>query len=116
MSRASDLTHAELDLLHLLAAGHLRHGAPERALPLLLVALRGRPDDRRLILAVAYAFLEIGELDQAEAALDRLEQEPPPALAPHGALLRSHLLYRRGDLTAARLSFQRFIALREQIA
>ena len=113
MSAPGELTHAELDLLHLLGVGHLRHGAPDRALPLLLVALRGRPDDRQLVLAVAYAFLELGELDQAEAALDRLEDESPSAVAAHGALLRSHLLYRRGDLAAARQSFRRFVDLRE---
>ena len=63
------------DNLHGIATFYLRHGEPARALTLLLTALHLTRATKPLLLATALAFLQVGQHEQAIAALERAERD-----------------------------------------
>ncbi|MEL6477474.1 MAG: hypothetical protein AAFR17_09110 [Pseudomonadota bacterium] len=63
------------DALHSIATLYLKHREPARALTLLLTALHLGPATKSLLLATASAFLDVGQPEQARAALDRVARD-----------------------------------------
>ena len=63
------------DALHSVATLYLRHRDAARALTLLLTALHLTQATRPLLLATAAAFLDVGQAEQALAALERSERD-----------------------------------------
>lgn len=101
------------DLLCALAYVYLACGQNLRALVLLRLAERERPDDVGLLRVLAYALLAAGDGEAALAVVRRLEsldtaEESRAALL----LLRSHALRLAGNLDEARQCFREFVALR----
>ena len=101
------------DLLHILAFGHLRHRAPERAVVLLLLALRQAPEDRTLLTALALALLRAGRPAEALEVVERATA----GAKPHGGgatwrLLRSRALLGLNRKAEARAEFAGYVAAR----
>lgn len=91
------------DALHVLAHGHLLHGAPDRALGLALAGLRLNPDQPRFLRLVARALLDSGRAAEALATLDELALSDPEPSGPSGAqILRARALWRLGRRAEAR--------------
>jgi hypothetical protein len=101
------------DLLCALAYVFLACGQNLRALALLRLVERERPDDVGLLRVFAYALLASGDGAAALAVVERLEaldsglESRTPLL-----LLRSHALRLAGHLDDARKSFREFVAAR----
>lgn len=102
------------DLVATLALMYLRHGQPERALPLGIAAIAMGPPNPELALTVASAFLACNNAEQAEAVLSRFWSEdtllevPPTELqlaAAHS--LSAKIAHRLGDTSAARLALKK---------
>ncbi|MFO1058394.1 MAG: hypothetical protein U1E53_15685 [Dongiaceae bacterium] len=91
------LDEAERQSLAVLAHVFIRHGRPERALPLLRVLFRLFPEDPDIAKGLAYAALAAGDAEGALAAADAWRAAA--AGEPGGALmelLRSRALARLG--------------------
>lgn len=101
------------DLLCALAYVYLACGQNLRALVLLRLAERERPNDVGLLRVLAYALLAAGDGEAALAVVQRLETlEGEPESRAALLLLRSHALRLAGSLDEARQCFREFVALR----
>ncbi|MDE5453994.1 histidine kinase [Bradyrhizobium sp. CSA112] len=90
-------------------------GQCRRALALLRLVERARPDDVEAIRLLAYAHLANKDGAAALAAIDRLETlDPDPASEAPLLLLRSHALRLEGQTADARLRFDQFVFARSQ--
>ena len=97
-------------LLQGLGVIYLRTGQAQRALGLLLLAVRIQPKDVALLRQLALAFTASGDGERAVATLDRLlmlEGESTGLL-----LLRSRALLRAGRGGEARQLFRRYLSQR----
>jgi predicted Zn-dependent protease len=105
------LDAAERQSLAVLAHVFIRHGRPERALPLLRALARLFPDDPDIAKGLAYAALAAGDAAGAMAAADAYR-----ALRPGGPgaalieLLRSRALSRLGRQAEAERALGRLLA------
>jgi Flp pilus assembly protein TadD len=103
------------DLLCALSYVYVACGQCRRALALLRLVERARPDDVEAIRLLAYAHLENKDGAAALAAIDRLEAlDPDPASVAPLLLLRSHALRLEGQTADARLQFDQFVFARSQ--
>lgn len=84
----------------------LSQGDPEGAATFLSGALRKKPGDERLRLALVHALLATGAYDQAAAAL----ADKPAAASPARLRLHARLLALRGDLAGAAALLQKATA------
>jgi hypothetical protein len=103
------------DLLCALSYVYVACGQCRRALGLLRLVERARPDDVEVIRLLAYAHLANQDGAAALAAIDRLEalDADPASVAPR-LLLRSHALRLEGQTADARLQFDQFVLARSQ--
>lgn len=101
------------DLLCAIAYVYVACGQCRRALALLRLVVRARPDDVEAIRMLAYAHLANKDGAAALAAIDRLEglDTDPESEAPL-LLLRSHALRLEGQMADARRRFDQFVAAR----
>jgi Flp pilus assembly protein TadD len=103
------------DLLCALSYVYVACGQCRRALALLRLVERARPDDVEAIRLLAYAHLANKDGAAALAAIDRLEAlDPDPASVAPLLLLRSHALRLEGQTADARLQFDQFVFARSQ--
>jgi Flp pilus assembly protein TadD len=103
------------DLLCALSYVYVACGQCRRALALLRLVERARPDDVEVIRLLAYAHLANKDGAAALAAMDRLEAlDPDPASVAPLLLLRSHALRLEGQTADARLQFDQFVFARSQ--
>jgi Flp pilus assembly protein TadD len=103
------------DLLCALSYVYVACGQCRRALALLRLVERTRPDDVEAIRLLAYAHLANKDGAAALAAIDRLEAlDPDPASKAPLLLLRSHALRLDGQTADARLRFDQFVFARSQ--
>lgn len=103
------------DLLCALSYVYVACGQCRRALALLRLVERARPDDVEVIRLLAYAHLANKDGAAALAAIDRLEVlDPDPASEAPLLLLRSHALRLEGQTADARLRFDQFVLARSQ--
>ena len=101
------------DLLCALAYVYLACGQNRRALALLRLVARERPDDVELLRVFAYALLAAGEGEIALTFVERLEALDGTAQSGT-LLLRSHALRLAGRLDDARQCFRDFVAVRRE--
>ena len=101
------------DLLCALAYVYLASGQNRRALALLRLVERERPNDVELLRVFAYALLAAGEGEIARTVVERLEALDGGARSGT-LLLRSHALRLAGHLDDARQSFRDFVAVRRE--
>ncbi|MDQ8726893.1 histidine kinase [Bradyrhizobium sp. LHD-71] len=101
------------DLLCALAYVYVACGQCRRALPLLRLVVRARPDDVEAVRLMAYAHLANNDGAAALAAVDRLDvlDTDEASQAPR-LLLRSQALRLQGQMVDARRQFDRFVAVR----
>ncbi len=106
------------DLVATLALIYLRHGQPERALPLTISAMAMGPPPPQLALCAASAFLACDNPEQAEAVLSRFWSDQPlldgkvtetHLAAAHS--LKAKVAHRLGDFEQARQSLKDAAAL-----
>ena len=103
------------DLLCALAYVYVACGQCRRALALLRLVVRARPDDVEAIRLLAYAHLANRDGAAALAAIDRLSVlDADPASEAPLLLLRSHALRLEGQMADARLRFDEFVFARSQ--
>ena len=103
------------DLLCALAYVYLACGQHLRALALLRLAERERPNDVGLLRVLAYALIAAGDGEAALAAIGRLETLDTGAAARTPLLLlRSHALRLVGRLEDAKRCFRDFVAARAE--
>jgi Flp pilus assembly protein TadD len=103
------------DLLCALAYVYVACGQGRRALALLRLVVRARPDDVEAIRLLAYAHLASKDGAAALAAIDRLSVlDADPASEAPLLLLRSHALRLKGQMADARLRFDEFVFARSQ--
>jgi Flp pilus assembly protein TadD len=103
------------DLLCALSYVYVACGQHRRALALLRLVERSRPDDVEVIRLLAYAHLANKDGAAALAAIDRLEVlDPDPASEAPRLLLRSHALHLEGQTVEARQRFDQFVFARSQ--
>jgi hypothetical protein len=88
-------------------------GQNRRALALLRLVARERPDDVALLRVFAYALLAAGEGEIALTVVERLEALDGTAQSGT-LLLRSHALRLAGRLDDARQCFRDFVAVRRE--
>lgn len=87
-------------------------GERERALDLLLQALRGSPEDARLRFAAAAMQMELGQREAAEPMLLALTQDYPDLADPYNNLA---VLYAgRGELDRARAMLEQALRLQPE--
>lgn len=98
-------------LLHGLGVIYLRVGQTQRALGLLLLAMRIQPEDVALLRQLALAFTASGDGERAVAALDRLSALEGDSTGL--LLLRSRALLRAGRGDEARQLFRRYLSQRQ---
>ncbi len=95
------------ELLHCLGYAYLRHGQPNRAVVLLIVAARLAPDRVPLLRTLAAALIAARLGRQALDILDRLAALAPGASRhPMMRLMRARALLLLGEREAARDIFQ----------
>jgi hypothetical protein len=101
------------DLLCALAYVYVACAQCRRALALLRLVVRARPDDVEAIRLLAYAHLANKDGAAALAAIDRLDvlDTDQGSQAPH-LLLRSHALRLEGRMADARRQFDQFVVAR----
>jgi cytochrome c-type biogenesis protein CcmH/NrfG len=101
------------DLLCALAYVYVACGQCRRALALLRLVVRARPDDVEAIRLLAYAHLANKDGAAALAAIDRLDvlDTDQGSLAPL-LLLRSQALRLEGQMADARRRFDQFVVAR----
>jgi Flp pilus assembly protein TadD len=103
------------DLLCALAYVYVACGQCRRALALLRLVVRARPDDVEAIRLLAYAHLANRDGAAALAAIDRLSAlDADPASEAPLLLLRSHALRLEGQMADARERFDQFVFARSQ--
>jgi Flp pilus assembly protein TadD len=103
------------DLLCALSYVYVACGQCRRALALLRLVERARPDDVEAIRLLAYAHLANKDGAAALAAIDRLEAlDGDPASKAPLLLLRSHALHLEGQTADARRQFDQFVSARSQ--
>ena len=111
------------DLVATLALMYLRHGQPERALPLGISAMAMGAPNPELALTVSSAFLACNNAEQAEAVLSRFWSEEPlldgiptelQLAAAHS--LSAKIAHRTGDAAAARIALKKAADLTPQDA
>jgi Flp pilus assembly protein TadD len=103
------------DLLCALSYVYVACGQHRRALALLRLVERARPDDIEVIRLLAYAHLANKDGAAALAAIDRLEAlDPDPASKAPLLLLRSHALHLQGQTAEARQRFDQFVFVRSR--
>jgi Flp pilus assembly protein TadD len=103
------------DLLCALAYVYVACGQCRRALALLRLVVRVRPDDVEALRMMAYAHLANKDGATALTAIDRLEGlDTDPASEAPLLLLRSHALRLEGQVADARRRFDQFVAARSQ--
>ena len=103
------------DLLCALSYVYVACGQCRRALALLRLVERARPDDVEVIRLLAYAHLANKDGAAALAAIDRLEAlDADPASKAPLLLLRSQALHLEGQTADARLRFDQFVLARSQ--
>jgi Flp pilus assembly protein TadD len=103
------------DLLCALSYVYVACGQCRRALALLRLVERDRPDDVEVIRLLAYAHFANKDGAAALAAIDRLEAlDPDPASVAPLLLLRSHALRLEGQTADARQRFDQFVLARSQ--
>ena len=101
------------DLLCALAYVYVACGQCRRALALLRLVVRVRPDDVEAIRLLAYAHLANKDGAAALAAIDRLGAlDTDPASEAPLLLLRSHALRLEGQMADARRRFDQFVSAR----
>jgi Flp pilus assembly protein TadD len=101
------------DLLCALAYVYLACGQNARALALLRLVERERPNDVGLLRILAYAHIAAGDGRAALEAITRLEAlDAPEEAGTPLLLLRSHALRLTGQLDDARRCFRSFVAVR----
>lgn len=109
------------DLVAALALMYLRHGQPDRALPLGISAMAMGAPNPELALTVASAFLACNNAEQAEAVLSRFWSEEPlldgipselQLAAAHS--LSAKIAHRAGDATAAKIALKKAADLMPQ--
>jgi len=101
------------DLLCALAYVYVACGQCRRALALLRLVVRARPDDVEAIRIMAYAHLANKDGAAALAAIDRLDAlDTDPASAAPLLLLRSQALRLEGQMSDARQRFDQFVFAR----
>ena|SRR5918992_678734 len=101
------------DLLCALAYVYVACGQCRRALALLRLVVRARPDDVEAIRIMAYAHLANKDGAAALAAIDRLDDlDTNPASEAPLLLLRSHALRLEGQIADARRRFDQFVIAR----
>ena len=101
------------DLLCVLAYVYVACGQCRRALALLRLVVRARPDDVEAIRMMAYAHLANKDGAAALAAIDRLDGlDTDPASEAPRLLLRSHALRLEGQMADARRQFDQFLSAR----
>jgi hypothetical protein len=101
------------DLLCALAYVYVACGQCRRALALLRLVVRARPDDVEAIRIMTYAHLANKDGAAALAGIDRLEDlDTDPASAAPLLLLRSHALRLDGQMADARRWFDQFVVAR----
>lgn len=99
-----------VDLLKGMGELYRRGGQPQRALVMLLIAVRLAPADTALLRNLVMAFTDSGQADRALAALDQLVELEGES--PSLSLLRSRALWRGGRKDEARLCFKRYLTAR----
>jgi Flp pilus assembly protein TadD len=114
--RSSPMVGADQrDLLCALAYVYVACGQCRRALALLRLVVRARPDDVEAIRLLAYAHLANRDGAAALAAIGRLSVlDADPASKAPLLLLRSHALRLEGQMADARLRFDEFVFARSQ--
>jgi hypothetical protein len=101
------------DLLCALAYLYVACGQCRRALALLRLVVRARPDDVEALRIMAYAHLANKDGAAALAAIDRLDGlDTDPASKAPLLLLRSHALRLDGQMADARRRFDQFVFAR----
>lgn len=98
-----------------LATLYFRYNDAARALALGLMALRCGADTPKTVLLVASCFLQMGDADQAEAALSRLEdQDLSPDMDAARNILIAKIRFRTGDPDLAKRLMTNAHALAEK--
>jgi cytochrome c-type biogenesis protein CcmH/NrfG len=101
------------DLLCAVAYVYVACGQSRRALALLRLVVRARPDDVEAIRLLAYAHLANRDGAAALDAIDRLcALDTDPASEAPLLLLRSHALRLEGQMADARRRFDQFVVAR----
>lgn len=106
------MSHAEGELLHMLAYVYVQNGAPARAATLYAALHQLSPGDGAVAQALAWARIESGQLQAALEVLDGPAAAQAPALLNALLRARAHAGLRQDE--AAHAAMQAFMRLRAQ--